>query len=191
MKTATIYILSDPRTDEVRYIGATVQKLTHRLRKHVKYEGLDAKSVWIQSLVHEDVSPVITEIEVVPAEEKGAAEQRWVAFYRQQGADLTNSTEGGSGSPGFRHSPQARAAMSQSRKGRPSPMKGRTHSPESRELLRQAAQRQFQDPAQREAVSRVHKGKTLSEDHRRAVSEANTKRWTEWRARKASASNGE
>jgi hypothetical protein len=40
----------------------------------------------------------------------------------------------------------------------------------------------MQQPAWREAVSRVHKGKAIPPHVRAAVSEAATKRWADWRA---------
>lgn len=183
MTTASIYTLSDPRVEAVRYVGVTVQTLPARLRGHLRYKGEDHRTAWVQSLVRDGVTPLITLIDTVSADDRASAEQRWIAHYRAEGADLTNGTDGGEGCLGFKHSEKARAEMSRSRMGRPSPNKGKTMPLEQRELLRQATLRQYEeDPTKREGVSRTHKGKTISDDHKEAVSEANKKRWEEWRA---------
>jgi len=61
------------------------------------------------------------------------------------------------------------------------PIKRKPHSAETKEKLRQATLRQFIDPAAREAVSRIHKGKTISAKQRAIISSCNKKRWKEWR----------
>ncbi|MGW2936067.1 GIY-YIG nuclease family protein [Streptomyces sp. NPDC001156] len=158
-RMAWIYTLSDPRSGEVRYVGVTTRSLAERLRGHISDAGRqDHKSRWIRSLLKEGVSPVMTEIEAVPVEDHGEAEQRWIAAYRANGARLTNATDGGPGTL------------------------GRVASSETRERIRQAALERMKDPARRQAVSRVHKGKTIPESTKRAVSEAATKRWVAWRA---------
>ena len=63
------------------------------------------------------------------------------------------------------------------------------HSLETKEKLRQAALRQFQDPKAREAISRVHKGKSISSKQREAISQWGKKRWAEWRASGATISD--
>jgi hypothetical protein len=67
------------------------------------------------------------------------------------------------------------------RKKRPSKPRG-PHTKVTKERLRQATLRQFEKPGAREAVSRVHKGKQISAEHRLIVSIATTKRWADWRA---------
>lgn len=182
MKTALVYTLTDPRNNEVRYVGVTIQKLQARLRGHLRYKGKDHRTAWVQSLLREGVIPVIDQIDVVPIEDRGEAEQRWIAIYRERGADLTNGTDGGLGCLGYKHTDEARSKMSQDRKGRPSPNKGKSMPAEQRELLRQATLRQYeQDPQKREKVSQTHKGKTISAEHRAAISAGATRKWQEWR----------
>jgi hypothetical protein len=179
---ASIYTLSDPRTDAVRYVGMTVYPLAKRLGGHLKYKGKDHKSTWIRSLRSAGITPVITEIAVVSIEARVEAEQRWIAYYRAHGADLTNSTKGGVGCLGYKHTDEAKAKMSKAHKGVPSEKRGIPNSEEQNEKCRQAMIRHFQDPAKREAVGRVHKGKKISDEHKRATSEGNRKRWAQWRA---------
>lgn len=156
--TGLIYALSDPRTGEVRYIGATSRSLEVRLAEHLQNRRSSAYRVrWINSLLNEGVRPEIAAIAVVPLAELSDAECRWIATYRAAGARLTNTTDGGlmNGVPGI--------------------------PPEVREKMRQAAIRRMEDPEERAAVSRVHKGKTIPPHVKEAVSLAATKRWADWR----------
>lgn len=179
---ARIYTLSDPRNGAVRYVGVTVYPLAKRLGAHLRYKGNDHKSAWVQSLQNAGVTPVITEIDVVAIADRVEAEQRWIAAYREQGADLTNSTKGGVGCLGYRHTDEAKLKMSRVHKGRPSEKRGIPISDEQREKNRAASLRQYQEnPGLRDEISRVHKGKTISEAQRKAVSEATKRRWQQWR----------
>jgi hypothetical protein len=180
--SASIYTLSDPRTGDVRYVGVTVQDLGARMKGHLRYKGKDHRTAWVQSLVEIGLVPVITEIDVVLIKDRDDAEQRWISFYRDGGSDLTNSTRGGIGILGAKMSAETRARWSEQRMGRPSPRKGVKLSAETKEKIRQNTIRQFSDPAQREAVSKVHRGKTISPEHRAIISAASTRRWAEWRA---------
>lgn len=184
---ARIYTLSDPRTLEVRYVGMTTKTLEARLKGHLRnLREKNHRARWINSLRDAGLTPVIAEIDAVSVDRRVEAEQRWIALYRAQGARLVNSTDGGEGAPGFKMSPEARKKLSEAKRGKPQPhllpyRLGVPHSEETKERIRKATIRQFQDPAQRDAVSRVHKGKVISEEHRRIVSEASTRRWEEWR----------
>lgn len=192
---ARIYTLSDPRTLEVRYVGMTTKSLDVRLGGHLRTAHLEKnhRARWIRSLKNAGLVPVITEIEVVPVEQHAEAERRWIAAYRAQGARLVNATDGGDGTFGHKMSPEARKRISDSKKGKFPPQflkhLGQKASPGTRERLRQAALRQYQDPAQRAMVSRVHRGKIISDAHRRIVGMASTKRWEAWRASGATVSD--
>jgi hypothetical protein len=186
---ARIYTLSDPRTLEVRYVGMTTKTLEARLKGHLRNypHEKNHRARWIRSLQDVGLIPVIVEIDAVPVDLYAEAERRWIAFYHTQGARLVNATDGGEGTPGFKMSPEARKKISEAKKKVPqlhllAYHVGVPHSEETRERLRQAALRQYEDPAQREAVSRVHKGKVISEEHKRIVSEAASRKWEGWRA---------
>jgi NUMOD3 motif len=169
-------------------VGMTTKTLTARLKGHLRNAGeKNHRAYWIRSLLAAGVKPEIAEVEVVPVSDRAAAEQCWIAFYRAQGARLVNATDGGEGATGFKMSPEARRKMSEAKKGKPQPhllayRLGVPHSEETKERIREATIRQFRDPAQREAVSRVHKGKVISEEHRQIVGAAAKRRWEEWRA---------
>lgn len=166
-ETVAIYTLSDPRNGAVRYVGVTTRTLTARLRGHLRYRGNDHRTAWVQSLVRLGLAPAIAEIDRVPIEERGAGEQRWIDHYRSQGADLTNGTRGGLGSPGYLHTAEARARMSAAKRGIVPASATAPRSAATREKMRLNAVRQMSNPEQRAAVSRIHKGKTISDEQRR------------------------
>jgi hypothetical protein len=64
-------------------------------------------------------------------------------------------------------SPEQRAKMSAAAKGRPSPNKGKTASPEARANMRKP-----KSPAARANMSAAKKGKPLTEDHKDKISAA-------------------
>lgn len=156
---ARIYALIDPRDKRVRYIGMTTQALRKRYGAHLRdcRKGT-YRSRWISALRAQGLKPIMLELETVPAEDRADAERRWIAFYRAAGARLVNATDGGEGTLGCRKSPAERLAIGE------------------------ASRLRFQDPQARQAVSRVHKGKVISEEHKRLVGEAATRRWIEYRA---------
>lgn len=96
MKTY-IYILQDPSTDEVRYVGKSKNPhrryLSHLWQKpKVKYHSY----YWIQKLLKNGIKPILTIID----ETEGDwiwLEQYWIEQFKQWGANLTNITSGGDG----------------------------------------------------------------------------------------------
>jgi hypothetical protein len=119
----SIYTLSDPVDDAVRYVGKTERTAEARLAKHLKNarERRDGKTVynqhvycWIRSLSSDPV------MEVVEVTEDGVeAEHFWIAQFRAWGFKLTNHTDGGEGTAGYRHSADARVAQSKRLRGLP------------------------------------------------------------------------
>lgn len=152
-----IYVLIDPVTEEIRYVGWTSKTLRARLGAHRRDKHHCHRVHWINNLRNNGLVPRIALVQTVPNEQWTQAECYWIAFFRGLGCPLTNGTSGGEG------------------------MLGHHHSEGTRLKLRQATLRQFEDPAAREAVSRVHKGKTISADHRAIVALATTRRWAQWR----------
>jgi hypothetical protein len=94
-----IYTLSDPHTEEIRYVGKTVETLNKRLSKHTSnIKNLNEKNhraFWIKSLVQKGLKPIIRLIEEVPFEIWEEREKYWIKYYRDLGLNLVNSTDGG------------------------------------------------------------------------------------------------
>lgn len=138
---------------------------------------------WIAQLHRYGLRPRIVLVQEVPLSCWSEAESYWIGHFRARGCRLTNSTDGGQGTLGHRHSDEARAKMSAAKKGWSNPRKGQqlSLSAEQRRQIAVRTRRQMADPSQRAAVSQVHKGKTLSEAQKRAVGDAAARRWAAWR----------
>lgn len=92
-----IYTLSDPITNEVRYIGQTVMSLKMRLGNHIRESRTNKNTYklnWIRSLEKKGVKPII---ELLDEGIWGETEIYWISQFKQWGFRLVNSTEGGDG----------------------------------------------------------------------------------------------
>lgn len=124
-KTAFIYALVDP-SGNIRYIGKA-DNPDKRFYYHLRDKIDNRKNRWIKSLIKQGLSPTLQVIDEVKMSEWHAAEAAYILFYKEQGCDLVNTDPGGYG-PGSgkehhnygRHwSPEIRAKMSASKKGKP------------------------------------------------------------------------
>ncbi len=153
----SIYVLIDPRDEEIRYVGKT-KSPKRRLGSHLRDRDDSYRTRWIGKLGRMGMVPRMQVIQEVPASFEAEAEKYWIAYFRAIGCRLTNSTDGGEGNLGWCPSEETRAKMSA------------------------ASQRTMANPAARQAVSAVHKGKIISSEHKAVVSKATTERWKTWRA---------
>lgn len=100
MATSTIYALVDPRTDEIRYVGKSINPQSRCLEhlKQAKKHTRSRKLAWIRSLLKIGLCYQIQVLEDdVPKSEWIAREQHWIKTVREQGHRLTNLTDGGDG----------------------------------------------------------------------------------------------
>lgn len=106
-------MLRDPRTNEIRYVGKTVQSLAKRLGAHIhnSAEKRTHRDCWIAGLLMAGSRPTIEKIDVA-GDDWADKERYWIKFYRDAGADLTNRTDGGEGSLGMEVSVETRAIIS-------------------------------------------------------------------------------
>jgi hypothetical protein len=94
-----IYILKDPRTQEIRYVGVTCQPLYQRLSNHLYYakkRNCTHVHNWILSLMNENLKPNIEVIEHVTKDNWEKKERYWIKHYKLK-TNLTNIDEGGRG----------------------------------------------------------------------------------------------
>ena len=94
MPRTYIYTLSDPRTDEVRYVGKT-RDPKGRIRNHMGKREHNHKGNWIESLRKLDLTPVVHFIDNVPTAEWSFWEQHWIQTFLGWGFKLTNMNAGG------------------------------------------------------------------------------------------------
>lgn len=100
MKNETkVYVLIDPNTLKVRYIGITCQSLRDRLGNHIhdaRYRELDNyhKAKWIQSLLSENKRPIIKQIKLCSTRiEAEVIESAMILKYKIK-HNLVNISEG-------------------------------------------------------------------------------------------------
>lgn len=95
MDTIKIYTLSDPITNEIRYIGQTKHSLEERLKGHIKSKGKVWRVYWINSLKKRGLIPKIELLEEVEKEMGSQTEVFWISMFRCWGFKLINLTDGG------------------------------------------------------------------------------------------------
>lgn len=143
-----VYCLKHPDTLEIRYVGITSKSLSKRLSKHLdnaKYTKHNKHLCnWINSILKNDKNPIIEIIEEVDYNIWQEKERYYISHY----PNLLNSTEGGEGAFGFRHSEASKKKMG--RKG--------VH-PTKETLLKR---------------SKALKGRIVSEEHRKKIGVANS-----------------
>lgn len=102
-RETTVYSLNHPITGEIRYIGKTVQSLRQRLNEHISEAGNYKAQCWIKSMIRKQLKPIIKPIAVFNTHEEGLeAEKMYIEFFRVYGCNLTNLSEGGYGSLGWK-----------------------------------------------------------------------------------------
>ena len=172
------YALVEGQT--VRYVGYSA-RLEHRRKKHnQKYPNCR-----------------IIILGAYATSEIGLEKERyWIKRLFNLGHPLKNIAGGGQpGGPlGGTRSYLTRFRMSEARKGKTSPNKGKSHSletrakmseaqkgrqisPAHRAKLSEATNRFWNDPEYRAKVSKAHQGKTLSDETRVKISKAGKKRY--------------
>ncbi len=113
-----IYILIDPISQEVRYVGKSINPEV-RLRKHIseaKNSNTNNHRVnWIKNLLRQNLKPKMEIIDTIDDNWEWL-EEYWVSQLKTWGFNLVNSTNGGENPPSW---------------------KGRTHSDEYKEIRRQ------------------------------------------------------
>lgn len=100
----SVYTLSDPRTNEVRYVGCTLD-VKRRFNDHMRnQEGNSRKRAWIDELKAQGLQPVLFVLEDELKEaEAFNHEAYWIVQYRDHGASLLNYQHAQPGVPYREH----------------------------------------------------------------------------------------
>ena len=98
MKTTNIYILIDPITNQVRYIGKA-NNISERYKAHLNKARKHQihKLNWINSLKGKGLKPIIEVIDIIPIEDWIFWETYWISQFKTWGFKLINYTDGGDG----------------------------------------------------------------------------------------------
>ncbi len=138
-----IYSLSDPRSDEVRYVGKAVDPEKRLYGHTLVFRSNTHKTAWIKSLRKLGLKPKMEILEALDDcsdAEWQESERFWIRYLRFLGCRLTNAVDGGYG--GRKASEHTRQKMSASMRAfyaaNPSQREARSkegferkHSPES------------------------------------------------------------
>lgn len=181
-RSTTIYVLCDPHSREVRYVGRTVLPLHRRLEGHYQAARRGYKSHvahWVRSL---DQLPIIKAILIV-TENSGRVEQDMIALYSVLGYRLTNLTIGGDGAPGRVLTSEHRAKIGNANRGK-------ILTAEHRAKLSAAKIGKTRKPysAETRAKISVHRKGNQNWLGRKHTPESRAKmkaRWVKWRAQNA------
>ena len=85
----SIYVLIDPRTNRVRYVGMSKQPF-RRFGEHLVQE-YDPKGCWIEELIQQEMLPKIEIIDRVATRELALKKEwEWVYHYVEKGEKLFN-----------------------------------------------------------------------------------------------------
>jgi len=98
METTNIYVLKDPNTGLVRYVGKA-NRINTRLNVHIclAKNPKTHKAAWVNSLLTKGQKPAVEVIDEVPYECWQFWERHYIKMYKAMGAELTNLTDGGEG----------------------------------------------------------------------------------------------
>jgi hypothetical protein len=105
-----IYVLADPDTLEIKYVGKTVKPLKIRLTGHIyscKKEK-NHRTNWIKSILKKGKKPIIKMIDYCTWDESQKLEYDWIIKFKDKGYDLVNLTNGGEGNLGLKLSKERR-----------------------------------------------------------------------------------
>ena len=144
-----IYALKD-ETGKIRYVGRTTKLLNIRLSQHLskaRSNDTSHRCNWIRTVFKRGFLPEISLLGEVSG--NGAREEAaWVEYFKEEGLDLVNSTDGGDGCPGLIFSPEALKKIGDASRGRPC-------RPETRQRLSEALLKR--DPAVKKRISETMK----------------------------------
>lgn len=89
---AKIYGLIDPRSNQIRYVGCTIQRVEDRLTQHIvtARKSDTGRSRWLNELDRLGLRPKIVILEQVEPKRGHEREKHWTSKLIDEGANLTN-----------------------------------------------------------------------------------------------------
>lgn len=151
---------------DIRYIGKADNPFA-RFRRHLKDKNDTHKTRWIKNLAELGYSPKLKVLASVPFNDWQEHERKWIEKFKNDGCNLTNSTDGGKGplmpneetrekmrfaKLGNTLTQEHKAKVSAALKGRPKPKRTKEHS---------------------QALGLSNKGRVISLEHRSKLAKAN------------------
>lgn len=92
-----IYTLTDPITNQVRYVGKTIQSLEIRRNRHIQdsKRKFNHRACWIRGLLKQGKKPIIELLEEVSDDVWQECEIFYISYFKFLGFRLTNILDGG------------------------------------------------------------------------------------------------
>lgn len=168
-----VYALFDPRTNRIRYVGASTQGMK-RPKQHwepyyLNKEGHTHKARWIKSLLSLGLVPgVVVLEEVTQPSEAFTVESHWISELRSKGVNLTNLAVVGGSCLGCTRSLETREKMAAAKRGIRRPVEDRIKMSEAQK----ARKRPAAELEHMRALGQSWKGKTRSAETRAKMAEA-------------------
>lgn len=85
-----IYVIADPITNEVRYVG---QSNTPSTRKEAHALSRGELGQWMRQYINDKTYTIVAVLEEVPAELSDEREQYYINYFKDRGARLFNTTD--------------------------------------------------------------------------------------------------
>jgi group I intron endonuclease len=163
-----IYILRDPISNEIRYVGKTKGNLKSRLSNHLSDKRVCHRTSWIKKLQSLDLKPIMEVIDKTnDYEHSSVLEMHYIKKYREEGCKLVNSTDGGEGTLGRIVSEKQKKEQSDKLKGKmvkeKNPFYKKTHTSETKEKMRKSKLGKKMSEETRKKMSELKKGKKPSQ----------------------------
>ncbi len=190
-KPVWTYLLQDPFTLDIRYVGKALNP-QHRYWQHCRlyeHESRTRKYRWIKRLMAQGAKPILTGLVKWPNNTAACVEgKRLIAYFRSIGVNITNHTDGGEGALGFKQPPEVVKRSADAKRGKPISEQGRSNmraaylamTPEARRqrALLGASHISVED---RERISKAGNNAIKSNPDVRAKMSASAKASYEWR----------
>lgn len=181
-KKVTVYGLASSEDGKIRYVGQTTNSLSTRLRAHKTERPNTYKARWIRSVHRNGFSVVCFVID--RDAEWNETEIRLIAWYRKNGARLTNATSGGEGI--LNPSAEVRAKISAANPRTPltperkakmiAGLRARKFSDEHKAINAEVCRKRNATPEQREAIRRYRTGLKVSAETLKKMAAVSTGR---------------
>lgn len=172
MKTTFIYVLKDPDSDEIRYVGKSNDP-EGRLTSHLwhAHKTQTRKNNWLQKLLRENKRPKLEILDEVPYVEWPSWEVAYIDFFKTEGCRLVNGTLGGD------HLWAGELHPWFNKFGPAHPAFGRVRSEETKNKIRAAISGEKHhafgksiSEAHKNRLSEANRGRIFSEEHRKKLS---------------------
>jgi hypothetical protein len=174
--TTFIYVLCDPVTQQIRYVGKADYP-QERFKRHLLPQDLNAnthKARWIRLLLANGLNPEMFILAQVSKADWQEQERFWIKQLRSIGAPLTNSTNGGDGVLGLKRSRESIESGA-------SKLRGRTRPKEVVAKISSILRGRRMPQEQREKLSEIHKTRweNMSQSQRDAFVAKMPREWTD------------